>query len=202
MCHANSLFFASAFAYAGASSCVYDARSFDPELLLRALAHERATFTSLVPTHYIMMLSLPDAVRAGSDVDSVRRLLISSAPARDAKLAILAWFRNAQLLEMYGSTEQGWRQCCAYEGQLTKLGSIGRELIGCRQFRLLDDSANAVPEGHVGEIFRTRPGVSMATGSCPRRRRKPSGDYLSARRDEEGFYSLVDRKTNLNHFRW
>jgi fatty-acyl-CoA synthase len=109
MCHANSLFFASAFAYAGASSCVYDAKSFDPGQLLRALAHERATFTSLVPTHYIMLLSLPNAVRAGSNVDSVRRLLISSVPAcKDTKLAILAWFRNSQLLEMYGSTEQGW----------------------------------------------------------------------------------------------
>ncbi len=31
MCHANSLFFASAFAYAGATCCVYDRRSFDPE---------------------------------------------------------------------------------------------------------------------------------------------------------------------------
>jgi len=38
----------------------------------------------------------------------LRRLFISSAPARkDTKLAILEWFRNSQLLEMYGSTEQG-----------------------------------------------------------------------------------------------
>jgi fatty-acyl-CoA synthase len=73
MCHANSLFFASAFAYAGASSCVYDAKSFDPEQLLRALAHALATFTSLVPTHYIVLLRLPNAVRAGSNVDSVRK---------------------------------------------------------------------------------------------------------------------------------
>ena len=57
---------------AGASCCVYDAKSFEPEQLLRTLADERATFTSLVPTHYIMMLALPDAVRAGYDVDSVR----------------------------------------------------------------------------------------------------------------------------------
>jgi fatty-acyl-CoA synthase len=66
MCHANSLFFASAFAYAGATCCVYDRRSFDPEHLLRSLAETRATFTSLVPTHYIMMLGLPEAVKAST----------------------------------------------------------------------------------------------------------------------------------------
>ena len=134
MCHANSLFFASAFASAGASSCVYDAKSFEPEHLLRTLAHERATFTSLVPTHYIMMLALPDAVRASYDVDSVSRLLISSAPARrDTKLAIMECFRNSRLLEMYGSTEQGWATLLRPDEQLTRLGSIGRELVGCRQ---------------------------------------------------------------------
>ena len=35
------------------------ASSFDPEALLRTLAEQHVTFTSLVPTHYIMMLGLP-----------------------------------------------------------------------------------------------------------------------------------------------
>ena len=67
MCHANSLFFFSAFAYCGASCFVYSRKSFDPEHLLRTLGESGATFTSLVPTHYIMMLGLPaDAARAPS----------------------------------------------------------------------------------------------------------------------------------------
>ena len=40
--------------------------SFDPEALLRTLAEQRVTFTSLVPTHYIMMLALPDAVKGAT----------------------------------------------------------------------------------------------------------------------------------------
>ena len=78
-----------------------------------------------------MMLALPDAVRARYDVDSVTRLLISSAPARrDTKLAIMECFRNSRLHEMYGSSEAGWVTLLRPEEQMTRLGSIGRELIG------------------------------------------------------------------------
>ena len=63
MCHANSLYFAYVFAACGAASCVYDRKSFEPEHLLRTLAGDRFTFTSLVPTHYIMMLGLPESVK-------------------------------------------------------------------------------------------------------------------------------------------
>ena len=63
MCHANSLYFFGAFTYCGAACTVYSRKSFDPEHLVRTLAEGGATFTSLVPTHYIMMLGLPAAVR-------------------------------------------------------------------------------------------------------------------------------------------
>ena len=87
---------------------IYDRKSFDPEHLLGTLSAEKVTFTSLVPTHYIMMLGLPDTVKAKYDVDRVSKLLMSSAPARrDTKLAIMEYFRNSRLFEMYGSTEAG-----------------------------------------------------------------------------------------------
>ncbi len=85
-----------AFVSCGAGCCVYDRKSFDPEHLLRTLAGDRFTFTSLVPTHYIMMLGLPDAVKNTFDVGGV--LLISSAPARrDTKLTLMDYFRNSKL---------------------------------------------------------------------------------------------------------
>ena len=150
-----------------------------------------------------MMLALPDAVRAGCNVDSVRRLLISSAPARkDTKLAILECFRNSQLLEMYGSTEQGWATLLRPDEQLTKLGSIGRELIGCGRMKLLDEAGNEVPEGAVGEIYSHTPWCFDGYWKLPEKTAEAfRGPYLSvgdmARRDEEGFYYLVDRKNNM-----
>ena len=59
LCHANSLYFGLTFTYLGATIVVDDRKSFDPEALLATLAREQVTFTSLVPTHYIMMLALP-----------------------------------------------------------------------------------------------------------------------------------------------
>ena len=77
--------------------------------LLATLAHEGVTFTSLVPTHYIMLLALPQEVKAKYDSSRVGKLMISSAPARkDTKLAILEYFSNGKLYELYGSTEAGW----------------------------------------------------------------------------------------------
>ena len=203
MCHANSLFFASAFARAAAACCVYDARSFDPEELLGALAGQRATFTSLVPTHYITMLALPDAVRARHDVDGVTKLLISSAPARrDTKLAIMECFRNSQLHEMYGSSEAGWVTLLRPDEQLTRLGSVGRELVGAARLRLLDEDGNEVADGEGGELHSRTPWCFEGYWQLPDKTAAAfRGPYLSvgdmARRDAEGYCYLVDRKNNM-----
>ena len=139
MCHANSLWFSFTFTSCGGTAFVYSRKSFDPEHLLRTLSERKITFTSLVPTHYIMMLGLPDAVKAKYNVDLADKLLISSAPARrETKLAILEHFRNSKLFEGYGSTEAGWVTMLLPQEQLHKLGSIGRELAGTGRIRLLD----------------------------------------------------------------
>jgi acyl-CoA synthetase (AMP-forming)/AMP-acid ligase II len=78
MCHANSLYFGCAFAYIGATVVVDDRQHFDPEALLATIASQHITFTSLVPTHYIMALALPDEVKARYDVSRIRKLMISS----------------------------------------------------------------------------------------------------------------------------
>ena len=203
MCHANSLFFTFAFAYCGASCCVYDRKSFDPEHLLKTLAEEQCTFTSLVPTHYIMMLGLPDAAKRKYDVHRVSKLLISSAPARrETKLAIMEHFRNSSLFEMYGSTEAGWATVLRPDEQLTKLGSIGRELAGSGRIRLLDDDGADVPDGQVGELYSRTPYAFQGYWKLPDRTAEAfRGPYCTvgdmARRDADGYYHLVDRKKNM-----
>jgi acyl-CoA synthetase (AMP-forming)/AMP-acid ligase II len=203
MCHANSLFFAGAFAYAGATCCVYDRKSFDPEHALRTLADTGATFTSLVPTHYIMMLALSAAVRDRYPRDTVRQLMISSAPARpDTKRAIMEMFRNSGLFELYGSTEAGWVTMLHPDEQFTKLGSVGRECVGSAPIRMLDENGREVPDGEVGELFSRNPYTFDGYWKLPEKTADAfRGPYCSvgdmARRDRDGYIWLVDRKKNM-----
>jgi fatty-acyl-CoA synthase len=203
MCHANSLYFFGAFTYCGGACTVYSRKSFDPEHLVRTLADGGATFTSLVPTHYIMMLGLPDAVRARYDVDAVTKLMISSAPARrDTKLAIMDFFRNSGLFELYGSTEAGWVTMLHPDEQFTKLGSVGRECVGSRPIRLLDAQGRDVPDGEAGELYSSNAYTFDGYWKLPDKTREAfRGDYCTvgdlARRDDEGYIFLVDRKSNM-----
>jgi acyl-CoA synthetase (AMP-forming)/AMP-acid ligase II len=203
MCHANSLFFFGAFTYCGAACTVYSRKSFDPEHLVHTLAEVGATFTSLVPTHYIMMLALSAAVRARYNVDAVTKLMISSAPARrDTKLAVMEYFKNSGLFELYGSTECGWVTMLQPEEQLSKLGSVGRETVGSRPIKLLDEEGNEVTDGETGELYSCNAQTFDGYWKLPEKTKEAfRGDYCTvgdlARRDEDGYIYLVDRKSNM-----
>ena len=203
MCHANSVFFYGAFAYCGATTAIYNRKSIDPEHLLATLAQSGATFTSLVPTHYIMMLALSAEVRARYAADRVDRLLISSAPARhDTKLGIMELFTNSGLYEMYGSTEAGWVTILHPQEQLTKLGSVGREVVGSGPVRLLAPDDREVADGEAGELYSCTPWAFDGYWQLPDKTAEAFRDeYCSvgdlARRDDDGFIYLVDRKSNM-----
>jgi acyl-CoA synthetase (AMP-forming)/AMP-acid ligase II len=203
MCHINSIFYSFAYTYVGGSCFVYNMISFDPEDLIRTIDEEKITFTSLVPTHYIMMLALPEEVKRKYDVSSIRQLLISSAPARkDTKIEIMKYFKNAELWEAYGSTEQGLMTLLRPEDQMEKLGSIGKEIFGIDRIKILDENRREVPDGEVGEIFVRTPIVFKEYWKDPQKTKEVfEGEWSTAgdmgRIDEDGYYYLVDRKANM-----
>ncbi len=146
-CHINSLNYSFVNTWVGGTVMAYNMVSFDAEDLLKTFSDHKITFTSLVPTHYIMMLSLPDEVKKKYDLSSIKKLLISSAPARkDTKLGILKTFPNSKLDECYGSTEAGCVTILKPEEQLTKLGSCGREVIGSDLLELYDEEGHLITE--------------------------------------------------------
>jgi fatty-acyl-CoA synthase len=229
LCHANSLYFGVTFAMLGATIVVNDRSHFDPEELLALLAREHVTFTSLVPTHYIMMLGLPADVKAQHDLSRVGKLLVSSAPARkDTKLAILELFPNGRLFELYGSTEAGWVTVLRPDEQIDHLGSVGREWAGSGAIKLLNADGEEVPDGDVGELYSRTSYVFSGYWKNPEKTHESfwwppgrgsaasapqggaeglgrpgafHGAWCSvgdmARRDEQGFIHLVDRKSNM-----
>ena len=203
MCHANSLYFFGAFTYCGGATTIYSRKNFDPEHCVRTLAASGTTFTSLVPTHYIMMLGLPAAVRGQHELDRITRLMISSAPARpETKRAVMEMFPNSGLFELYGATETGWVTMLRPQEQFTKLGSVGRECVGSAPIRILDDAGQEVPDGEAGELFSSTPYTFDGYWRLPDKTRQAfRGEHCTvgdmARRDADGYIHLVDRKSNM-----
>ncbi|WP_136634823.1 class I adenylate-forming enzyme family protein [Pseudooceanicola onchidii] len=203
MCHANSLNFFCSFAYAGAEITVHSRRSFDAAEVLSVMGRHQCSFTSLVPTQYIMMLSLPEDQRRVDGLDCMTKLMISSAPARaETKRDIMKMFPNSGLFELYGSSEAGWVTMLHPDEQFSHLGSVGRECVGSGPIRLLDDTGQEVPDGEPGELFSLTPYTFSGYWNLPEKTTEAFNDgWCSVGdmgiRDEHGFIKLVDRKKNM-----
>jgi len=201
--HVNSTFYGLLFLYIGASLYVGRDKEFDPVEFLRVVDEEKVTFISLIPTHYHLILNVPEDVRKKYDLSSMRSFLCSSAPVRSKiKKGILECFPNVRLYEAYGSTEAGLVTILRPEDQLKKLGSMGRECLGTDVIRLLDKNGNEVPVGEVGELYSRGPMMFDEYYKMPEKTRDSFiGDFFTARdmvkRDEEGYYYIVDRKDNM-----
>ncbi len=201
--HVNSTFYGPLFLYIGASLFVGRDKGFDPVELLSIMSEERITFTSLIPTHYALILNVKGEVRKRFDLSCVRKLLCSSAPARiHIKKGILQCFPNVELFEAYGSTEAGLVTILRPEDQLKKPGSIGKECLGTDVLKLLDEHGKEVSVGEIGELYSKGPMMFDEYYKLSEKTRQSfKGDYFTARdmakRDEEGYYYLVDRKDNM-----
>lgn len=203
MCHANSLNFFTSFLYVGAAVTIFSRANFDAALCLRSIGALGVTFTSLTPTHYIMMLEVPERDRGAAGFERVEKLMISSAPARvETKRAVMAMFPNSGLFELYGSTEAGWVTMLHPDEQFDHLGTVGREVVGSAPIRLLDENGQEVPDGEVGELYSCGPYAFQGYWNLPAKTAEAfRGDYLTvgdmARRDTDGFIRLIDRKKNM-----
>ncbi|UCG06125.1 MAG: AMP-binding protein, partial [Desulfobacterales bacterium] len=202
LCHINSIFFTFTFLYIGGSDYLHPALGFKPEEILEIIEREKITFISLIPTHYNLILNAPEEARQ-RDVSSIRKLLCSSAPGRKSmKQAVMEFFPGVKLYEAYGSTEGGMVTILKPEYQMTKLGSIGFECIGTDLIKILDMEGNEVPAGEIGELYSRGPMLFDEYYKLPEKTAESfkegifsAGDM--ARRDEDGYYYLVDRKNNM-----
>jgi acyl-CoA synthetase (AMP-forming)/AMP-acid ligase II len=203
LCHVNSTFYSFVFTYIGASVYVQLEKGFNPEKILEIIDGEGITFSSMIPTHYALILNVPDEVKKNFDGSSIKQLLCSSAPVRkQTKLDIMEFFPNAALFEAYGSTEAGLVTILRPEEQLKNPGSIGRECVGTDIIKLLDENGKEVGIGEVGELFSRGPMMFDEYYKLPEKTKESfMGDYFSAgdmaKKDEEGYYYLVDRKANM-----
>lgn len=203
LCHVNTTFFSFTITYLGGSIYIHPARNFDPAEILQIIENEKITFISLIPTHYHLILNLPEEIRGKYNVSSIKKLLCSSAPARgDIKKRVMEYFRGVELYEGYGSTEAGIVTILRPSDQLNKVGSIGRESSGTDCIKLLDTNLKEITIGEVGELYSRGPMLFNGYYKLPEKTKSSlCGEWFSAgdmaKKDTDGYYYLVDRKDNM-----
>jgi long-chain acyl-CoA synthetase len=155
----------------------------------------------MVPTMFVRLLALPDAVRTGADVSSIESIFHTGAPCPvDVKQRIMDWF-GPVVYETYGGTE-GAATIATPRRWLQKPGTVGRPIVGA-VVKVLDDDGNELPAGTPGTIYvgssRTAPATyfkdAEKSASIRRGPLVTLGDvgYL----DEDGFLFLCDRKIDM-----
>ncbi len=109
---------------------------------------------------------------------------------------------DCMVLEGYGLSETSPVASFSHPDRERKIGSIGTPIEGV-EFRLADDERNEVGEGEVGEIAIRGHNVMKGYWGRPDATKEAidedgwfySGDM--AKRDDDGYYFIVDRKKDL-----
>ena len=174
---------------------------FDPEEVLRTIERERITSSVMVPTMLARLVELPLSVIRRYDTSSLRWLMSSAAPLPTEVARKVEDTFGPILYNCYGATETGV-VTLAKPGEHTRHpGTIGRTVRGV-EIRLLDEHDNEVKVGEVGELYVSTPvlmegyhGDEAATRAGTRNGAFSVGDL--AYRDVDGFYYIVDRKTDM-----
>lgn len=124
---------------------------FDPERALALIDRERVTHSQWVPTMFVRLLRLPEAVRAAHDGASHRYAIHAAAPCPvDVKRAMLAWW-GPILHEYYSATEANGQTVIGPEEWLAHPGSVGRPLLG--EVRIRDEAGRDLPPGETGLVY-------------------------------------------------
>ncbi|UFZ03315.1 amino acid adenylation domain-containing protein [Bradyrhizobium ontarionense] len=133
-----------------------DAEARDPERFVRAIADNRVTRLSTVPTMARAMLALPDVAR---HLRHLRAWSLSGEPL-DAELVrqLRRSMPDCGIANIYGSSEiaadaTAWR--VQHDGPV----AIGSPIMNT-QVHLLDENLRPVPPGEVGEVFVCGAGVA------------------------------------------
>ncbi len=181
-------------------TCVIMPR-FDPEEVLRQLAHQSITNVFLVPTHFHAIFGLGEETLGRYDTSGLETIISNAAPLPQAtKEQIVAHFGEGRLFECYGSTEASIVSNLRPPDQLRKEQCVG-QAFPCTTVRLLDLDGVDVAVGDVGELYSLSPFLFAGYWNRPEETEAAFRDgWFSAgdlgRFDEEGYLYLVDRKND------
>ncbi len=189
------------------NATLYIEERFDAERTLALIDQHRISHAYLVPTMYVRLLALPQAVRQRYSLRSLRFVSSTGSPCPpQVKRDMIHWW-GPVINECYGASELGYMTLLSSEQALRKPGSAGLPLPGVT-LKILDDDGVEQPAGTPGLIYIDQPATpdfsyigndaarrQMESTQPQHRGLKTMGDigYL----DDDGFLFIVDRKADM-----
>jgi long-chain acyl-CoA synthetase len=181
--------------------CVVLTGVWEPETTLRLIDKHGVTTTFMVPTMFVRLLKLDDAVRARYSHASLRFVVHGGAPCPpDVKRRMIDWW-GPLVWEAYGAAEaQGVVASSA--DWLARPGTVGKPTAGA-SVRILDASGNELPPGSVGLIYLVpHTGESFEyLGDAEKTRACRRGDFITVGDlgyvDADGYLYVCGRQSEM-----
>jgi acyl-CoA synthetase (AMP-forming)/AMP-acid ligase II len=176
--------------------------SFSPEALLTLVEQQQITHFFGAPVAYLLTAKHPHIHH--HDLSSVQYWTYGGAPlSKNEVLFIKEQFRTNRLMCLYGLTESGPNGIyLAPHEHETKAGSVGKDAALHCEVRIVDENGNDVPPGEIGEVILSGEGTMKGyyknkekTAETLKNGWVYTGDL--ARRDEDGYIWIIDRKKDL-----
>ena len=175
---------------------------FDAERALSLIERHRLTHAYLVPTMYVRLLRLPEAVKHRYDLSSMRFVASTGSPCpAEVKRAMIDWW-GPVFNESYAASELGYVTSISSEEALRKPGAAGRP-VGEARIRILDESGRELPRGQVGLIYARQPAYPDFTynNNAEARRTIERDGLLSLGDmgfvDDDGYLYVCDRAADM-----
>ena len=171
---------------------------FDPEVMLSLIEKYKVDVGQFVPTHFVRMLKLPQAVRDRYDVSSMRSAVHAAAPCPvPVKEQMLAWW-GPVIHEYYAGSEGNGFCYVGPQDWLTHKGTVGRAILG--EAKIVGEDGEELPPRSEGTVYFAG-GAPLTYHNAPDKIAENTnkqgwttlGDVGWL--DEEGFLYLTDRKS-------
>lgn len=175
-------------------------KKFDALTALQVIDQYRVTHSQWVPTMFVRMLELPQAVRDRYDLRSMRVAIHAAAPCPiHVKQALLDWWGDI-VYEYYAGSEGVGITAIGPRDWRNHPGSVGRASMGV--IHVVDEAGQELPAGQVGKIYFSG-GPRFTYWNDPQKTEEAYNEHGWATYgdmgyvDDEGFLYLVDRRTDL-----